>query len=295
MLLVLGLALGAGIATPALATTPGENGYIAFQSYRDGYYDLWAINPNGTGEFRLYPQSATGAAWSPDGSEIAFEAWSPSDYEIVVLNEFGNPTAVTSNAFYDLSPTWSPDGERIAFTSDRRFANQFDLHVMNANGTEPKRIFRATRSPYVNEPDWSPDGTQIAFEYRGKIFLVAPDGTGLARLTNGSTVTGWGLSWSPDGTHIAYVRENETVGSFDIMSIEVGTGKKVNLTRTRRLWEGYPSWSPEGTMIAYSRDLARLNVDVYTMNAVDGSDVTQLTTDPSADVEPAWQPLPPQP
>jgi Tol biopolymer transport system component len=48
-----------------------------------------------------------------------------------------------------------------------------------------------------------------------------------------------------------------------------------------------PSWSPDGSKIAFDRGF--LYRDIYTMNA-DGTGATQVTTDPTVDVDPAWSP-----
>lgn len=57
----------------------------------------------------------------------------------------------------------------------------------------------------AGESTWSADG-------RGSdVYLVAPDGTGLTRLTE-TTEVEWGPAWSPDGTHLAFIREVEAGG-----------------------------------------------------------------------------------
>ena len=68
-----------------------------------------------------------------------------------------------------------------------------------------------------SDPTWSPNGRQIAFVSRrdgnDELYLMAPDGSGLRRLTNdaGADVT---PRWSPDGEWLAF-RSNR-VDSGDI-------------------------------------------------------------------------------
>jgi TolB protein len=56
-------------------------------------------------------QGATGvaAAWSPDGSKIAFDSSRSGNYEIYVMNADGTgQTNVTDNPADDSAPDWSP-------------------------------------------------------------------------------------------------------------------------------------------------------------------------------------------
>ena len=57
-------------------------------------------------------------AWSPDGSQIAFESdRDDGNHEIYVMNADGsNPRNLTNSGFsFNYSPAWSPDGSQIAF------------------------------------------------------------------------------------------------------------------------------------------------------------------------------------
>jgi len=49
------------------------------------------------------------AAWSPDGSKIAFDSSRSGNYEIYVMNADGTgQTNVTDNPADDSAPDWSP-------------------------------------------------------------------------------------------------------------------------------------------------------------------------------------------
>ncbi len=53
---------------------------------------------------------------------------------------------------------------------------------------------------------WSPDGATILFGTNGSLFVVHPDGSGLAKipLPTGGRVNAFDPAWSPDGTRIVF-------------------------------------------------------------------------------------------
>jgi Tol biopolymer transport system component len=124
------------------------------------------------------------------------------------------------------------------------------------------------------------------------LFSVAPDGSGLTRLTNRKGVEG-DASWSPDGSKVALTcAKNPEQGRFEICSINVDGSGFAQLTR-HGTFSVAPAWSPDGTKIVYSTlhgpgDHLRL----YVMNA-DGSGKQRLTRNrggPYSDADPQWSP-----
>ncbi|GAB4194341.1 MAG: S9 family peptidase [Wenzhouxiangellaceae bacterium] len=80
---------------------------------------LWLINADGSGNAPLTGRDVneSGAAWSPDGSRIAFVSEGPAGAEIYVSWVNSGKTHRLSQL--NRSPSglsWSPDGKRIAFT-----------------------------------------------------------------------------------------------------------------------------------------------------------------------------------
>lgn len=84
---------------------------------------LWVVNASdGSGAARLTacPGSVCdehSAAWSPDGTQIAFVTTDAKEQEqIAVANATGHSVKTITNAHGPLdTPRWSPDGNRIAF------------------------------------------------------------------------------------------------------------------------------------------------------------------------------------
>jgi len=123
---------------------------------------------------------------------------------------------------------------------------------------------------------------------RDDIYVIAANGTGLIKLTS-TRQRNWFPAYSPNATFIAFQGENgEQFG--DIFRIPPSGGGETLLTpNTPRNDDIEPAVSPDNTRIAFSSD-RNGNPNIYTMNASDGSDVRQLTTDAGADVEPAYTP-----
>jgi Tol biopolymer transport system component len=144
-------------------------------------------------------------------------------------------------------------------------------------------------------PDWSADGSAIVFVQKAgsgrretaKLWVVAPDGTGLRQLTRGA---GYDVAprWSPDGTKVAFQRK---IGKrfSDIYVINADGSGTRRLTRAVE-GETSPAWSPDGRRIAYTKSAsARPDFDVWTMNA-NGSRQKRLLRSPKIQLEPDWSP-----
>ena len=103
------------IVSPSHATFPGENGKIAFNSDRDGNYEVYVMNADGSGQANLTNNAAADfqPSWSPDGTQIAFASTRDGNYEVYVMNADGSGQAnLTNNAAIDFYPTGRPTARR---------------------------------------------------------------------------------------------------------------------------------------------------------------------------------------
>jgi dipeptidyl aminopeptidase/acylaminoacyl peptidase len=64
---------------------------IAFESYRDGNWEVYVMNADGSGEINLTKNSAYDyePSWSPDGKKIVFISDRDGNFEIYVMNADG--------------------------------------------------------------------------------------------------------------------------------------------------------------------------------------------------------------
>ena len=203
-------------------------------------------------------------ALSPDGSRVAFAHvrsplfwWqTPSDWEIKTkgLNGIFNRTrALAKDNADDLSPAWSPDGSRIAFISDRDSSGRFQPYIMDANGSNLRRVTRHV-SHIPTAPNWSPDGNHIIFgggiyTFRTNEFnsILIEEKKKLLLISS--------VAWSPDSRQVAYAASDGTNiaiftssldGSNQIEVMEIGEAGPYPDTPQ------FMAWSPDGSKLIYS-------------------------------------------
>lgn len=114
------------------------------------------------GETREITFSTDEGTWmsldiSPDGDWIYFDLMG---HIYRLPSEGGTAENLTDSTGIALNfhPAVSPDGSQIAFISDR--SGQSNLWVMNADGSEPKQVFKEGMVRAVT-PEWSNDGQYI--------------------------------------------------------------------------------------------------------------------------------------
>src|SRR2546423_7627591 len=140
------------------------NGKIAFTTNRDGNFEIYSMNPDGTGQTNLSNDPANGdtmVAYSPDGSKIAFQTdRNGTDQEIYLMNANGTGAVnLSNNPAAELAPAFSPDGSKIAFSSIRDGNNE--IYVMNVDGSNQTRLTNNTATEA--RPAYSPVGSKIPF------------------------------------------------------------------------------------------------------------------------------------
>ena len=272
--------------TPTPAATEAAD-RIAFVSDREGSWDIYVMNADGSGVTRLTDDTSWDQwpSWSPDGMRIAFHSNRDESWDIYAMNADGSDvTRLTDDTADDLGPSWSPDGRHIAFHSERD--GNRDIYVMNADGSG---VTRLTDSPEPDwYPSWSPDGQRIVFvslrDGDFEIYVMNADGSGVTQLTD-DTATDLGPSWSPDGRRIAFVSDRD--GNQEVYVMDADGSDVTRLTDDTADDLG-PSWSPDGQRIVFV-SLRDGNWEVYVMNA-DGSGVTRLTDNRKTDWYPSWSP-----
>lgn len=220
---------------------------IAFTSTRDGNYEIYVMNQDGSDQVNLSRNGSVDydPVWSPDGSKIAFVSnRNDENLNIYVMNADGSGQlnlTRTSGLVQNSAPSWSPDGTHIAFGTNRD--GNWEVYTMQAaTGGDLQNL---TNSPGTTDsgPEYSPDGGTIAFKRDSgppyEVYTMDTAGSSQKRLTFNEINEG-SLSWSPDGLWIAFTN------ALDIFMMPSVGGNPINVTNGSILSDN-PAWGPIAT------------------------------------------------
>jgi len=239
------------------------------------------MRPDGTNQRRLTTNSTQDdlAAWSPDGTKLAFTSTRSGRQQIWVMKADGSDQhEVTFLSGLNFWPTWSPDGTRIAFRADQD--GNPEIYSIRADGTDLRRL--TNNRSIDTSPNWGPDG-RIAFESnRGAlgsygIWVMNGDGSDPQRLTpdqfGGDQTDPY---WSRDGKRILFEADRDfPAGNTELYAMNADGGNIVRLTDYPAV-DDLPTWSPDGKQIAFARGPTQFRDEIYVMNA-DGSSDHEIT------------------
>lgn len=246
---------------------------------------LDVIDVPGGPAVRIFDGDVSGAAWSLDGTRIAFSSYGQGPEGVYVVNSDGSGLKQLSHSGTH-AVEWSSTGDRLAFYREEHI---YLLHVASGGVTDVAQR--------AHDLAWSPDGTTLAFTTDSGLYIYEPDTAERRQVASGPS--GGPILWSPDGTRIGfpfgprvplaygpYANDPEAgVPIFHVVEVQ-GSEEPKPLPPAR-----YPAWSPDGTKIAYlSEGCITGEWDIYSVDP-DGSSAVRLTSTPETVKEgPYWSP-----
>ncbi|QUQ64827.1 amidohydrolase family protein [Kutzneria sp. CA-103260] len=274
---------------------------LAFQSYRDGNFNVWTVRADGSGLKQLTqgPFDHREPRFSPDGRTIVFSSDLTGSYGIHLLDvATGKVTQLSDTPVEEFEPAWSPDGTKVAFVA----ANTRIDVVTVADGSRSTAITAATGQQF-HAPAWTPDGKDLVYNVvtgppglnsaatselyrsgqplvtgeevfpfraslRGNDFLYTSDGALRRRSLSGGPATEIAFTAPVDVQPAKYTKRRRDFDSPKPKPV-VGIGS--------------PVLSPDGTKVAF-----RALNDIYTMTV--GQAPQPLTRDNRWKSDPAWSP-----
>ena len=265
------------------------------------------------------------APFATHAGQIAFESHSTGNWEILLLDlQTGVTRNLTRNPADDITPAWSPDGKQIAFISDRDGTTQPQVYLMNADGSDLRRL--GSGSGIYNNPVWTTDGHSLVLthgwqqifkmdtlnaseEWLGAGFAphLSPDGKRLLYYNYGTSVVNshiytlnltdrhitdltvgpshnWDATWSPNGQEIVFVSMRTGKPTIYMMNADGSDPHSVTASGN----DVSAAWSPDGKQIVYASG-ANGTMQLYIVN-IDGSSRHQVTTLSGDQHAPAWRP-----
>ena len=206
-----------------------------------------------------------GAAWSPDGAQVAFISNMSGRNNLWTVSAGGGwPTQLTISDQRQASPAWSPDGKWIAYTSDKDGNELWDIFLVSPQSGEVTRLTAKPESA-EEEPAWSPDSKQVAYMSKARTspsfeIEIIDIATRLTRqLTHDTPPQLGNVSpiWSPDGRSIVYTQQNASGKDSNIFVYDLAAGTATNLT-PHKGDQTYvaAAWSPDGKTLLITSNAA---------------------------------------
>jgi Tol biopolymer transport system component len=185
---------------------------VAYTANPDGNYDIFMMNPDGSGTVRLTSSKIDEKepAWYPDGKSLAYtreeRKFIRKQLTLMRLDiQSGKTERIIPH--YDRShaiANVSPKGDLFTFTGKRTMG--WDVAVYDIQKNEVKFLDEGGKSCRAR---FSKDGKKLAYvsskaDGKGDIWIMNPDGTGKIRLTDRDETYDYFPSWSPDDRFIIF-------------------------------------------------------------------------------------------
>jgi dipeptidyl aminopeptidase/acylaminoacyl peptidase len=238
---------------------------------------------------------------SPDGQWVAYTVRTKMLKEDknetriwMVSTRGGEPLPMTAEGVSSGHPRWSPDGKFLAFTSSRN-GGKSQVWLLNRLGGEAVRLTEISQG--VGDFEWSPDSTRL-------VLVLQDPKPEDAEAEKDKDKPAPAKPKTPPPYVIDRLQfKEDTVGYLDnrrthlyVFNVEK---KTITQITSGSFDDEQPAWSPDGKQLVFTSNRTMPDPDasrdtniwvVAADNADKGAHLTQITTNPGADGQPAWSP-----
>jgi hypothetical protein len=250
-----------GTATAALPS-------IVFELLRDGNYDIWRVNLDGTGLQQLTTNVAEEHHPSSAGGKVYFSSVRDGNSEIYRMDASaapGSEVRVTNDTLWQTYVQISPNAQRLAFLQAPAGAPP-QAYYSPADASNPQRLAPGFSSgSFEFDVAWSQASDKIAFSSNESfpiaVYIATPGSAPAKPGFNSVSGNKFQPTWGPDG-RIAYLKAASGSSTSDLVVVDPVTGASTTLL-TGRISE--PTWLPNNIIVyaTYS------TTSVYSLHWID--------------------------
>jgi Tol biopolymer transport system component len=268
---------------------PASADEIVFVSNRDGNYEIYKMDDDGTNQARMTTTTSVqehGPHFCPDG-RIVFYKLDGGDYDIFIMDNDGSDVQnlTSGSSADDFLPDCSENSSEITFLTTRD--GDYEIYKMSDSGSGQSHV--TTTNEGEEFPSWlHRTGTNVVYDkFTGGLFhiyKIDPDGTDTVELTD--DVDCLEPDGSPNGLKIAFLC-NEPGYGFELCTVRPNGTQFTRLT-TNTAAEGRPSWNSSSSALVFARQVS----GYWELHRIDsnGSNEAQLTEPTNYDdLEPDWR------
>ena len=257
---------------------------ILFTSRRDGNYEIYMMNPDGSEQVNLtqHPAIDLDAAWSPTGEQILFVSDRGGTRDLYLMDADGSNVRRVFKRKIEVwrtRPTWSRDSKQFAYQCvDWNFIKG-GLYLGTFGEEEAEFVAN------YHAPVWSPDGSEIASSEHHALgarlmFINVRTREEEQPLPDEALLWQFDPSWSAAGDRLAFAGNRHPLPVIldrdlhnawkDKQTIYIvnrdGTGLRQLVDEADRdawspeLWS--PELSPDGSEVVYTQGPQIFKVDV---------------------------------
>jgi Tol biopolymer transport system component len=174
--------------------------------------ELYIINSDGTGLFKIGSPGIYSPAWSPVDNRILCNGWEEGENSALYMIDLDKDKTkkISFGIEYVMFQAWSPDGKKIVYMVYDDSNAPLPLHdsqcdgtgvsssiwIMNSDGTEKTRL-TTDEDGYCSDPSFSSDGSRIVYN---KGFI----NPGVPFLVKESTNEIWVMNSDGSNKHMIY-------------------------------------------------------------------------------------------